>query len=379
MLPPELKCSLWKVRAGDGIRTRDPWLGKPMLWPAELHPQYPKDFIWILLTNQTQSHRRFCRNPVCVSDIMFFVEKTRRTGHLLTEKVNPRTVNIDELSCSEIIDLISGEDREAFNAVSREKDSISRAADMVFRSLERGGRVFFVGAGTSGRLGVMEAAECPPTFGTDPETVQAIMAGGLEAVWNSVEGAEDSATDSVETLRAKKLSVDDVLLGIAASSGTPFVVSALEYARTVGCATILICCSEPENTPADLVITLLVGPEVIVGSTRLKAATATKIVLNMITTTAMVLLGKTYGNLMVDLKPTSSKLVDRAGRIIMGMCGVGEKEAASLFLEAGENLKVAVVMKLKGLSLEESVKLLIENAGSLKKTLGNISPGTGNP
>ena len=310
---------------------------------------------------------------------MFFVEKTRRTGHLLTEKVNPRTVNIDELSCSEIIDLISGEDREAFNAVSREKDSISRAADMVFRSLERGGRVFFVGAGTSGRLGVMEAAECPPTFGTDPETVQAIMAGGLEAVWNSVEGAEDSATDSVETLRAKKLSVDDVLLGIAASSGTPFVVSALEYARTVGCATILICCSEPENTPADLVITLLVGPEVIVGSTRLKAATATKIVLNMITTTAMVLLGKTYGNLMVDLKPTSSKLVDRAGRIIMGMCGVGEKEAASLFLEAGENLKVAVVMKLKGLSLEESVKLLIENAGSLKKTLGNISPGTGNP
>ena len=310
---------------------------------------------------------------------MFPVDKTRRTGHLLTEKVNPRTVNIDELSCSEIIELISGEDREAFNAVSREKDSISRAADMVFRSLERGGRVFFVGAGTSGRLGVMEAAECPPTFGTDPETVQAVMAGGLEAVWNSVEGAEDSVTDSVETLRAKKLSGEDVVLGIAASSGTPFVVSALEYARTVGCATILICCSEPENTPADLAITLLVGPEVIVGSTRLKAATATKMVLNMITTTAMVLLGKTYGSLMVDLKPTSSKLVNRARRIIMEICDVGEQEAASLFSEAGGNLKAAVVMKLKGLSLEESVKLLIENAGSLKKTLGNISPETGNP
>ena len=310
---------------------------------------------------------------------MFFVDKTRRTGHLLTEKVNPRTVNIDELSCSEIIELISGEDREVFNAVSREKDSISRAADMVFRSLESGGRVFFVGAGTSGRLGVMEAAECPPTFGTDPETVQAVMAGGRDAVWNSVEGAEDSATASVEVLRSKKLSGDDVLLGIAASSGTPFVISALEYARAVGCASILINCSEPENSPADLVITLLVGPEVIVGSTRLKAATATKMVLNMITTTAMVLLGKTYGNLMVDLKPTSSKLVDRAGRIIMDICGVGEKEAASLFRKAGGGLKVAVVMKLRDLSPAESVEMLRENGGSLKKALGNISRGTEKP
>ena len=138
----------------------------------------------------------------------------------------------------------------------------------------------------------MEAAECPPTFGTDPQTVQAVMAGGLGAVWNSVEGAEDSVTASVETLRDKKLSENDVLLGIAASSGTPFVISALEYSRTVGCANILISCSEPENSSADLVITLLVGPEVIVGSTRLKAATATKMVLNMITTTAMVLLGE---------------------------------------------------------------------------------------
>ncbi len=310
---------------------------------------------------------------------MFSVEKTRRTGHLLTEKTNPRTVSIDELSCSEIIDLISGEDQEAFNAVSREKDSVSRAADMVFRSLERGGRVFFVGAGTSGRLGVMEAAECPPTFGTDPETVQAVMAGGRDAVWNSVEGAEDSVTASVESLRAKQLSRDDIIVGIAASSGTPFVISALEYAGTVGCASILISCSEPENAPADLVITLLVGPEVIVGSTRLKAATATKMVLNMITTTAMVLLGKTYGNLMVDLKPTSSKLVDRARRIIMGICGVGEEEAASLFSEAGENLKVAVVMKLRGLSFDESAELLGKSGESLKRALGSSLPGKHDP
>lgn len=310
---------------------------------------------------------------------MFSVEKTRRTGHLLTEKANPRTVNIDELSCSEIIDLISGEDQEAFNAVSREKDSISQASDMVFRSLERGGRVFFVGAGTSGRLGVMEAAECPPTFGTGPETVQAVMAGGRDAVWNAVEGAEDSATASVKALRGKQLSGDDIIVGIAASSGTPFVISALEYARTVGCANILISCSEPETAPADLVITLLVGPEVIVGSTRLKAATATKMALNIITTTAMVLLGKTYGNLMVDLKPTSSKLVDRAMRIIMDICGVGEEEAASLFSEAGGNLKVAVVMKLKGLSLDESAELLGKSGGSLKRALGSGFPGRQDP
>ena len=310
---------------------------------------------------------------------MFSVEKTRRTGHLLTEKVNPRTVNIDELSCSEIIDLVSAEDQEAFYAVSREKNSISRAADMVFRSLERGGRVFFVGAGTSGRLGVMEAAECPPTFGTDPGTVQAVMAGGRDAVWNAVEGAEDSLTASVEALRARELSGDDIVVGIAASSGTPFVISALEYAGTVGCASVLVSCSEPEHAPADLVVTLLVGPEVIVGSTRLKAATATKMALNMITTTAMVLLGKTYGNLMVDLKPTSSKLVDRARRIIADICGVGEEEAASLFDEAGGNLKAAVVMKLAGLSPGESAELLAESGGSLKKALGSGFRGKRNP
>ena len=307
------------------------------------------------------------------------MEKVRRTGHLLTEKVNPRTVGIDELSCSEIIDLISGEDQAAFDAVSREKNSVSHAAEMVFRSLERGGRVFFIGAGTSGRLGVMEAAECPPTFGTDPETVQAVMAGGRDAVWSSVEGAEDSPTDSVETLREKKLSKEDIVVGVAASSGTPFVLSALEYGQQVGCATVLVCCSETADVPADLVINLLVGPEVIVGSTRLKAATATKMTLNMITVTAMVLLGKTYGNLMVDLKPASSKLVDRARRIIMDICRVGEEEALFLFQESGGNLKAAVIMKLGGFSLEESVNILKKNGGSLKKSLSDIACGEDGP
>ncbi len=300
---------------------------------------------------------------------MFSVEKTRRTGHLLTEKVNPRTVRIDELSCSEIIELMSSEDEEVLSAVSREKETISQAADTVFRTLRGDGRIIFVGAGTSGRLGVMEAAECPPTFSTDPERIQAIMAGGRDAVWNSVEGAEDSFSDSVEILCAKRLSAHDALVGVAASSGTPFVISALQYARTVGASTVLVSCNKVESSPADHVIELLVGPEVIVGSTRLKAATATKMTLNMITTAAMVLLGKTYGNLMVDLKPSSLKLADRAGRIIMDICDVGEQEAESLFLKADRNLKAAVVMKLGGLSLVEALELLCKNGGSLKKTL----------
>ena len=285
---------------------------------------------------------------------MFFVDKTRRTGHLLTEKVNPRTVNIDELSCSEIIDLISTEDLEVFEAVSGEKDSISRAADMVFRSLERGGRVFFVGAGTSGRLGVMEAAECPPTFGTDPETVQAVMAGGLGAVWHSVEGAEDSATASVEALSSKKLSGDDVLLGIAASSGTPFVISALEYACTVGCASILISCSEPDNAPADLVITLLVGPEVIVGSTRLKAATATKMVLNMITTTAMVLLGKTYGT-----DPETVQAVMAGGLGAVWHSVEGAEDSATASVEALSSKKLSGDDVLLGIAASSGTPFVI--------------------
>ena len=305
------------------------------------------------------------------------MEKTRSTGHLLTERTNPRTVGIDELSCPAIVDLVNGEDRAAFDAVCGAKESISAAVDVVFRSLKEGGRVFFVGAGTSGRLGVLEAAECPPTFGTDPEMVQAVMAGGRDAVWSSVEGAEDSATASVEALREKNLSSRDALVGIAASSGTPFVVSAIDYARTVGCPTVLVACNETDPSAADAVVVLLCGPEVIVGSTRLKAATATKMALNMITTASMVLLGKTYGNLMVDLQPRSEKLVDRSERIIMDICGVARGEARELFSRAEGNVKAAVVMKIRNLPLGESLKLLEENGGFLKKALGEAAEGRG--
>lgn len=305
------------------------------------------------------------------------VEKTRSTGHLVTERTNPRTVDIDELSRSGIVDLINGEDRAAFDAVSGARESVSAAVDVVFRSLKEGGRVFFVGAGTSGRLGVLEAAECPPTFGTDPETVQAVMAGGRDAVWSSVEGAEDSVEASVDALRGKKLSSLDALVGIAASAGTPFVASALDYARTVGCPTVLVACNETDASAADVVVTLLCGPEVIVGSTRLKAGTATKMALNTITTASMILLGKTYGNLMVDLQPKSEKLVDRAERIIMDVCGVDRPEARELFSRAEGNVKAAAVMKLGNLPLGESLELLERNGGFLKKALGEASGGRG--
>ena len=305
------------------------------------------------------------------------VEKTRSTGHLVTERTNPRTVDIDELSRSGIVDLINGEDRAAFDAVSGARESVSAAVDVVFRSLKEGGRVFFVGAGTSGRLGVLEAAECPPTFGTDSETVQAVMAGGRDAVWSSVEGAEDSVEASVDALRGKKLSSLDALVGIAASAGTPFVASALDYARTVGCPTVLVACNETDASAADVVVTLLCGPEVIVGSTRLKAGTATKMALNTITTASMILLGKTYGNLMVDLQPKSEKLVDRAERIIMDVCGVDRPEARELFSRAEGNVKAAAVMKLGNLPLGESLELLERNGGFLKKALGEASGGRG--
>ena len=305
------------------------------------------------------------------------MEKTRSTGHLLTERTNPRTVGIDELSCPAIVDLINAEDRAAFDAVSDARESVSAAVEIVFRSLKAGGRVFFVGAGTSGRLGVLEAAECPPTFGTDPEMVQAVMAGGRDAVWSSVEGAEDSATASVEALREKNLSSRDALVGIAASSGTPFVVSALDYARTVGCPTVLVACNETDASAADAVVVLLCGPEVIVGSTRLKAATATKMALNMITTASMVLLGKTYGNLMVDLQPRSEKLVDRSERIIMDICGVARGEAREFFSRADGNVKAAVVMKLGNLPPGEALSLLEENGGFLKKALGEAAERRG--
>lgn len=292
----------------------------------------------------------------------------RPTGQHLTEKVNPRSKDIDNMSISEIVDLMAGEDLEVIKAVSKEKQNIAKCIELVINCLNSGGRLFFVGAGTSGRLGVLEAAECPPTFGSDPCKIQAIIAGGKDAVWNSVEGAEDSESDSKNTLKEKNLSKFDMVIGVAASSSTPFVTGAIDYAKEAGSVTGLITCSPPEVT-ADAVILLLVGPEVIVGSTRLKSGTATKMVLNMITTASMVKMGKTYGNLMVDVQPKSSKLKDRAIRIVCEICEVDSDEAVQLLKNSGWSVKIAVIMKIKNISREGAEKLLNENKGLLRKAL----------
>lgn len=299
------------------------------------------------------------------------MRKKRDTKHLITESINQNTVDIDKLSVKEAIDLICNEDRAVFDAIEKKRDVITQAATLVIDTLKNGGRIFFAGAGTSGRLGVLEAAECPPTFGTSPELFQAVIAGGRDAVWESVEGAEDSEQDAKTELRQRGLGRDDTLIGIAASTSTPFVSGALDFARQQDCKTILVTCNPVEVKVADIDIELLVGPEVIVGSTRMKSGTATKMVLNMITTTAMVQMGKTYGNLMVDLMPRSKKLRSRAVRIVNHLCGTDDQEAENVLERAGWNVKAAILMKKLDIDLEQSEILLKECNGFLYLALGN--------
>jgi len=294
----------------------------------------------------------------------------RKTGHLITEKINPRTADLDRCSSTEIVELILNEDRTIADAIEKERSNIAAAVDLMVRKLGKGGRIFFAGAGTSGRLGVMEAAECPPTFGTDPGLIQAIIAGGKGAVWQSVEGAEDSGEEAMRALSEAGLSREDVFVGIAASATTPYVQSALKFAQEVGSGRILVTCNPVSEASADVVISLLVGPEALVGSTRMKAGTVTKMVLNMLTTASMVQLGKTYGNLMVDVQPRSSKLRDRALRIVMHIGNVNEKRALELLDKSEWDVKSAVVMAVKGVSFEEARELLTESKGFLRKALG---------
>jgi len=296
------------------------------------------------------------------------VTETRKTGHLLTEKINPRTVHLDKCSPLEVVELILEEDRAIIEAIEKEKESIASAVELVVDKLKLGGRLFFIGAGTSGRLGVIEAAECPPTFGTEPELIQGFIAGGREAIWQSIEGAEDSRTEAQELLTEAQLTKDDVVVGIAASATTPFVESGLIYANKIESGSVLVTCN-PNSSIAEVTIQLLVGPEVVVGSTRMKAGTVTKMVLNMITTASMVQLGKTYGNLMVDVRPKSAKLRDRAKRIVMHITGISEEKAAQFLEASGWDVKTSIVMEKKGLSLEDSRELLENHNGFLREAL----------
>jgi N-acetylmuramic acid 6-phosphate etherase len=292
-------------------------------------------------------------------------------GSLLTERRNPRSRGVDAMSAIEIVELINSEDRTVPDAVGREAPAIARAVELVAERLRRGGRLIYVGAGTSGRLGVLDAAECPPTFGSDPEMVQGLIAGGYGALVRAREGAEDRSEDGARDLAERGVGETDTVFGIATSGVTPYVLGALEEARRLGAATVFLSCAHPEGEPvrADVTITTLVGPEVVTGSTRMKAGTATKLVLNTVTTAAMVLLGKVYENLMVDLVATCDKLRDRACRILMETTGVDYEGAADVIGRAGGSVKTAIVMQMSGLEREEAETSLSESGGSVRRAL----------
>ena len=264
-----------------------------------------------------------------------------------TERRNPRSADIDTYDPLQLVDLFVSEDVLVPAAVGRARAEIASAIALIERAFREGGRLFHVGAGTSGRLGVLDASECPPTFGTPPAMVQGIIAGGEAALTRSVEGAEDSADDGIAALDARGVTAGDVVVGIAASGTTPFVHGALRHARGLGAATIFLTCAEVPPTirdSCDVIVAVDVGPEVVTGSTRLKAGTATKLVLNILTTGAMIRIGKTYGNLMVDLQATNVKLRDRGERIVMDVLAVSRDIAHRALADAHGHVRTAIVM-----------------------------------
>ncbi len=291
-------------------------------------------------------------------------------GKLLTEQSNPRTRSIDTLPVEKILGLISREDLDVPRKVAKARPQIARGVKIMVRSVLSGGRIFFAGAGTSGRLGILEAAECPPTFNTPPSLVQAIMAGGKSSVFRSKEGAEDRLDHGLQIFR-KKLTSKDVLVGIAASGVTPFVKGALQAAREKKAATILVTCADATllKSYADCLISVKTGPEVISGSTRLKAGTATKLVLNMLTVATMVRAGKVYQNWMVDLQPRSRKLKARALRLISHLGRVPEKKAEEYLSRARKNVKVAILMARREWDFPKASAALKKTNGFLKKAL----------
>ncbi len=295
----------------------------------------------------------------------------------LTERRNPRSSTIDTASALEIVDLIGAEDAGVPAAVAKARLEIARAIELVEAAFRAGGRLIYVGAGTSGRLGVLDATECPPTFGSPPEMVVGVIAGGPPALVRSVEGAEDDVNAAKDAMDSLHVGSDDVVVGIAANGTTPFVQAALIRAQSRGARTALVSCSEPPReltATCDVCITVLVGPEIVTGSTRMKAGTATKLVLNTLTTGAMIRLGKIYGNLMVDLRAWNDKLVDRSQRIVMETTGL-DRGAAKRVIQAAEgSVKTAIVMARRGVAKDEAEQLLVEHAGRLRPIVGDPPP-----
>jgi N-acetylmuramic acid 6-phosphate etherase len=295
----------------------------------------------------------------------------------LTERRNPRTATIDVAAPLDIVDIIGAEDAGVPAAVAGARTELARTIQLLETAFRAGGRLVYVGAGTSGRLGVLDAAECPPTFGTPPDMVIAVIAGGAQALVRSVEGAEDDVNAGIAAMDERRVNQKDVVVGIAASGTTPFVRAALGRAQALDARTVLVTCAEPPavlRDTCDVVIFVPVGPEVVTGSTRMKAGTATKLVLNTLTTGAMIRLGKIYGNLMVDLKAWNDKLVDRSERIIMETTGVERARARELIDAAEGSVKVAIVMARRVVSKAEAERLLVEHQGHLRVIVGDPPP-----
>ncbi len=292
--------------------------------------------------------------------------------YLPTEAINPASLAIDKLAIRDIVDMVINEDRKVIAAVQKEHERIAHGVEILAQSLRKGGRVIFVGAGTSGRLGVVEASEMPPTFGTSPSVVQAIMAGGQDAVFRAKEGVEDNFEEGARSIGRLRLGKKDVVIGVSASGMTPFVRGALTRARKAGAKIIFVTCwpGSELQTFVDVQIAPAVGPEVIAGSTRLKAGTATKMVLNMLTTIAMIKVGKTYGNLMVDVQTGSEKLKDRARRIITIVTGIDYDATDALLKRARWNVKAAIVMQKTGLTLPQALQRLKKADDSVRDAIG---------
>src|SRR4051812_9587372 len=307
----------------------------------------------------------------CAAFLVFAGLFSLMLEHLTTEARNPASEDLDGLTALEIVRLINSEDAKIAAAVAECSDVIAKAIDVIADRLEHGGRLIYIGAGTSGRLGVLDAVECPPTFNTHPSQVVGLIAGGYAALTASVEGAEDRPELAIEDLKKARLTDGDVVVGIATSGRTPYVLGSFEYAQSIGAFTIGLSCNRDSEIArrCDLSITPVVGPEVVSGSTRMKAGTATKMVLNMLSTGAMIRLGKTYGNLMVDLRASNTKLADRARRIVRHLTNLSEAEAERLLKESGGEVKTAIVRHHTGHSTAEARQLLSASHGHLRTAL----------
>ena len=297
--------------------------------------------------------------------------------HRVTEHRNPRTAEIDLASPLEIVDLVNAEDRLVAMAVATQREEIAKAIEMAESAIRAGGRIFYAGAGTSGRLGVLDASEIPPTFGAPPELVQGLIAGGHAALTRSQEGAEDKPDGARADVDAAGVGAKDFFVGIAASGTTPYVREALARAKSLGARTAIVACSPPPPETlavADLAIVAVTGPEVVTGSTRMKAGTATKLILNTITTGAMIRLGKTYGNLMVDLQATNAKLKDRSERIVAEVCGVARDVARDVLVASGGSVKIAIVMQRLGVDRAEAERRLAVSGGVIRRVIPGPPP-----